>query len=521
MCKCSGFDSGASNKYETFAPPRGGEFEGDFEGSKWEAENGAKAQTLPPACGAEVVTTVRGVKLWRLKGDDKAIFFEAGMTIDADGAPNAYHPDDLPGLDHLSNAGRRGHWSSIETDCGGNPVVQRQGCDPFPGFFISRTSLQDPDRCKSLVEKQVDSRFIPYIVLPTNLPGVKLGDFALVINRANCSMAAAIFADTKGHVGEGSMALADFLNVPSNPRHGGTGSGILYIVFPGSGNRKPRHILEIIGNVFSLYNTWAGNAKLMADCFPGCPPFLPSSTQPGGAQQEWSTPLTRRSKMRYDLDFEAEPFQGYTEFDEMELLDARAARGREGEVNRKSPAYVSRVQSSLNRLLGLRLAVDGVEGTQTRSALRSLQKRRGLNVTGVIDPKTEQALFAGDGGKGPGSKEGDVGAASAPTCGTAAGDLENLANSLRFLNNALSRTPPNPTRVRLLKELVRMDTEAIIGSLSHYVAAGCCEPSLKVLEADVRALPWPADPDVLLQRDRLISAIQKAQAAAKQDTEHC
>lgn len=225
--------------------------------------------------------------------------------------------------------------------------------------------------------------------------------------------------------------------------------------------------------------------------------------------------------MKYDLDFEAEPFQGYTEFDEMELFDARAARGQEGEVNRKSPAYVRRVQSALNRLLGLRLAVDGVEGTQTRSALRSLQKQRGLNVTGVVDPKTEQALFAGEGGKGPGSKEGGGGAAGAQPCGAAASDLENLANSLRFLNNALSRTPPNPTRVRLLKELVRMDAEAIIGSLSRYIAAGCCEPSLKTLEAEVRALPWPADPDVLVLRDRLIDAIRKAQAAAKKDFEHC
>lgn len=50
-----------------------------------------------------------------------------------------------------------------------------------------------------------------------------------------------------------------------------------------------------------------------------------------------------------------------------------------GGVNRQSPAYIRWGQSSLNGILGLRLAVDGDNGTQTRSAIRSFQQRARLD----------------------------------------------------------------------------------------------------------------------------------------------
>jgi hypothetical protein len=235
--------------------------------------------------------------------------------------------------------------------------------------------------------------------------------------------------------------------------------------------------------------------------------------------------------MRYDVDFEAEPFQGYTDFDELEFLNEEAFEAGEfewpnqelfetsGTINRSSSEYVRRLQRALNSALQLRLAVDGSIGVQTRSAIRSFQKRRGLPQSGFVDSRTEQLLFASEGGQNRG--EGGGFKESGPPCQAAADDLDRLKNSLTFLNNALSRTPPNARRIGLLKELVRMDVEAIISNLSNYISAGCCEPSLKTLEADVRALPWPAEPDVLLQRDKLIDAILKAQAATKKDTEHC
>jgi Putative peptidoglycan binding domain len=64
----------------------------------------------------------------------------------------------------------------------------------------------------------------------------------------------------------------------------------------------------------------------------------------------------------------------------------------EDEANRSSPDYVRWVQSSLNRVMGLRLAVDGIMGPATRSAVRSFQQRHGLTVDGIVGPQTEAKL---------------------------------------------------------------------------------------------------------------------------------
>jgi peptidoglycan hydrolase-like protein with peptidoglycan-binding domain len=77
------------------------------------------------------------------------------------------------------------------------------------------------------------------------------------------------------------------------------------------------------------------------------------------------------------------------------------AAGWQGEVSRSSSAYVRWVQESLNRILGLRLAVDGISGPQTRSAVRSFQQRAGLTADGIVGPQTEAALVAAGAGRPP------------------------------------------------------------------------------------------------------------------------
>jgi len=67
---------------------------------------------------------------------------------------------------------------------------------------------------------------------------------------------------------------------------------------------------------------------------------------------------------------------------------------RESQINRKSREYINWVQQSLNQILGLRLAVDGKLGPQTRSAIRSFQQQRGLKADGVVGEKTEAAIKA-------------------------------------------------------------------------------------------------------------------------------
>lgn len=86
----------------------------------------------------------------------------------------------------------------------------------------------------------------------------------------------------------------------------------------------------------------------------------------------------------------------------------------QGEADRSSREYIRWVQASLNRILGTRLATDGINGPLTRSAVRSFQSRRGLAVDGVVGPVTEAALIAAGAGRPPG-----VGTAPVPRGGQA------------------------------------------------------------------------------------------------------
>jgi N-acetyl-anhydromuramyl-L-alanine amidase AmpD len=88
--------------------------------------------------------------------------------------------------------------------------------------------------------------------------------------------------------------------------------------------------------------------------------------------------------------------------DAMEFLDPERDDSWQGEVNRSSKDYIRWVQESLNRILGLRLTVDGIMGPQTRSAIRSFQQKQGLTVDGNVGPNTEAALIKATGGGMPG-----------------------------------------------------------------------------------------------------------------------
>src|SRR5215475_15561074 len=160
------------------------------------------------------------VPIWRFP-DSRAFFFISGMTIDADGAPNAYHPDDF-GLDAVVNAGAPGNWNGIITDQDGAPLLQQE-TDPFPGYYISCTSLFDDTKMFTDPATYVDASRIPYIALPQDLAdreGLQLGDFSFVMNLENGKSSFAIYADI-GTIGEGSIALADALSISSDARRGG------------------------------------------------------------------------------------------------------------------------------------------------------------------------------------------------------------------------------------------------------------------------------------------------------------
>jgi Fungal chitosanase of glycosyl hydrolase group 75 len=209
---------------------------------------------------------VHKIPIWR-QPESYAVFYESGLSIDADGAPNTYHPDNI-GLDDLSNAGAPGFWEALAQDANGDPYIQGPD-DPFPGYYVSTTALTDGTKALRDPARYVDASKIPYIVLPTGLKehvAARLGDFAVVFNLQNLRCSPAIFADTgpTDRIGEGSIALAENLGLWPDARNGGTARGILYLVFPGSGNGSPRPAEEIKAEAEKLFSDWSGNNKLTA-----------------------------------------------------------------------------------------------------------------------------------------------------------------------------------------------------------------------------------------------------------------
>ncbi len=224
-----------------------------------------------PVCDKELVAELVGTAVWKLPGG-KAIGFKSGMLIDAHGAPRAYHKDDGKALDDLVNAGRAGSWWALVTDTGkpdGRPVVQGRA-DPASGYFVSTTALFDKTKPLRSPSRYVDASKIQYVAVPpeTDGWGVKLGDFAVVMNSKSGRVAFAIVADIgpPAKLGEGSIALADAIGIASSPRDGGLPGGVVYAIFPGSGKGTPRLAADIDWEGQRLFDALGGR-PVLATCF--------------------------------------------------------------------------------------------------------------------------------------------------------------------------------------------------------------------------------------------------------------
>jgi len=204
--------------------------------------------------------------------DESAFFYEAGMMIDADGAYHAYHSNGRSGLDFLGNAGKPGNWWALVTDNGqptGHPIVQTAN-DPAPGFYISTTSLEDTNCDKRDPRRYVNSEAINFVVLPGRLSlGVKLGDLAVAIRPETGASAFATYGDVgpATKIGEASIALANALGIPSNPKTGGVGHGVVYIIFPGTKLGWPLSQDEIDQKAGDVFAKWGGMDRAKY-CFP-------------------------------------------------------------------------------------------------------------------------------------------------------------------------------------------------------------------------------------------------------------
>ena len=231
------------------------------------------AQASDGTCPREQLDIIAERSVHRLPGG--AVGFFAGLHIDADGAPRAYHPDSAQGLDRLANAGRPGNWWALVTDTGtaaGTPIVQGPG-DPAPGYHVSTTSLVDARRPERDPARYVDAATIAYVALPpaaTRTWGITLGDLAAVYDPRTGRTALAIFADTgpADALGEASIALAEALALPSDPRHGGVEAPrIAYVLFPNTGDRRPRPAAQIERDGQRALDAWAARP----DCGPAFP----------------------------------------------------------------------------------------------------------------------------------------------------------------------------------------------------------------------------------------------------------
>jgi hypothetical protein len=228
--------------------------------------------------------TFRGTRLLR-QADDLAYAYETShAAADADGAPNAYHPDDEGkrprdphiGLDALANAGypRSSWWSDVLVPDPGDPTLAfRQLAGRTRGFFVAMTALRHPGGDRFDPATYVDSTTVPYVVIPTGferLPNVaRQGDVGLATDLGNGRSVAFIVGDAGGggdaRLGEGSIALYEALGYPDvNARTGeGLPTGIIqYLLFPGSrrsgGAIWPRSNADIADQVAQLIRDTPG-----------------------------------------------------------------------------------------------------------------------------------------------------------------------------------------------------------------------------------------------------------------------
>jgi hypothetical protein len=196
-----------------------------------------------------------------------ALCFQAGMAIDVDGSPSAYHLTDgsgIKGEDFISDAGEEGDWYGVVTDNGlpsGNPVEQGEN-DPDPGFLISQTACEDHTKDLDDPARYLDADKVRYISVPPELEhmGVKMGDFCVVTHKSFCATAIVGDSGPAGKFGEGSPALAIALHIPSSPRNGGVSSGVNYVIFPGTTDGFPKG--DFTSKADSFFQAWGGLAKL-------------------------------------------------------------------------------------------------------------------------------------------------------------------------------------------------------------------------------------------------------------------
>ncbi|QWP76363.1 hypothetical protein J5226_22715 [Lysobacter sp. K5869] len=201
-------------------------------------------------------------------------FVNPRPRVTAQGAPDAYHPDDT-GRAHLRDSGWPGpewrerlvadpHWPQ-------RPLRQSQG--RCAGYFVSTTALSDPRFPRASAHAYLDAGRVPYLAMPdawlrhdgAGAPG----DFAVVRERASGRLSLGLIGDGgRGRaMGEVSERMAgDLTGHRADARSGrGVPTGpLLYLVFPGSRREPawPLQTAEIRARCEQLLRRIGGMAQL-------------------------------------------------------------------------------------------------------------------------------------------------------------------------------------------------------------------------------------------------------------------
>jgi hypothetical protein len=208
------------------------------------------SSAMAASCDAVLWQEYRDTKLLRFPGSTAYFYLVNGMEIDADGAPNAYSPDNK-GIDALANAEfPHGTWRSIlvvDPQRPDRPFVQPDG--KFKNFFVSMTTLQDLTRPVTDIHRYVDATQVPYLVFPGAFFAMKetgdFGDLGAVWQPRTGKESPFIVADKgprNAPLGEVSVRLAENLGGHNvSPRHGtgAPGGPFVYVVFPKSKSQPP------------------------------------------------------------------------------------------------------------------------------------------------------------------------------------------------------------------------------------------------------------------------------------------
>ena len=164
------------------------------------------------------------------------------MSINVDGAPNAYGPPGKPSLDFELNAHEgakaTGRIVGYLTQSDGHTPIVQGPQDPFPGYFISTTAFSDRKNPNDNdPRKYVDASKINYVVRGklARDNGAKLGDLVSVRSTKTGKTAFGIIGDAGNSSGaEGALLQALGYPFTSGKTGGVEKKDIVIRYYPGS-----------------------------------------------------------------------------------------------------------------------------------------------------------------------------------------------------------------------------------------------------------------------------------------------